>query len=268
MESYHRHQVPGPGFPVWDHYRDAKGEPLYPQRPFLVGPLFVQSTAGSQLTGEYVGKAILVASLWDREAMPWQADWYRKRAEAAGSDIRLYYTDHAAHGDEPQSGDQNRLVSYQGELQQALRALAAWVEDGTAPPESTGYRIEAGQVIVPDIASERLGLQPVVSLTVNGGERATVKAGEPVRLEGRIAAPAAGGTIVSADWDFQGDGNYVPADRLASKKKAASVAITHIFNQPGTYFIGLRGTSQTAEALGSPYGELTNLARVRLVVRE
>tara|TARA_R110001599_G_scaffold26856_2_gene94684 strand:- start:127663 stop:129828 length:2166 start_codon:yes stop_codon:yes gene_type:complete len=268
MESYHRHQVPGPDFPVWDHYRDAKGEPLYPQRPFLVGPLFVQSTAGSQLTGEYDGKAILVASLWDREAMPWQADWYRKRAEAAGRDVRLYFTEHATHGDEPPSGDQNRLVSYQGELQQALRVLAAWVEDGTAPPESTSYRIEDGQVIVPDMADKRLGLQPVVSLTANGGERADVRTGEPVRLEGRIAAPAGGGTVVSAGWDFQGDGSYVPVDQLVTGKKNALVSIIHIFDQPGTYFVGLQGTSQPDEAQGSPYAELTNLDRVRVVVSE
>ncbi len=268
MESYHRHQVPGSGFPVWDQFRDAEGKPLYPQRPFLVGPLFVQSTAGSGLTGEYDGKAILIASLWDREAMPWQADWYRKRAEAAGRDIRLYYTDHAAHGDEPQSEDQNRLVSYQGELQEALRVLAAWVEDGTAPPQSTRYRIEDGQVLVPDTADERLGLQPVVSLTANGGERADVKTGEPVHLDGRIAAPAGGGTIVSAGWDFQGDGNYVPVGRLVTKKKAVTVSTTHIFDQSGTYFVGLRGTSQPAAALGSPFAELTNLDRVRVVVSE
>ncbi len=268
MESYHRHQVPGPDFPVWDHYRDAKGQPLYPQRPFLVGPLFVQSTAGSQLTGEYDGKAILVASLWDREAMPWQADWYRKRAEAAASDVRLYYTDHAAHGDEPPSGDQNRLVSYQGELQQALRVLAAWVEDGTLPPENTSYRIEEGQVIVPENAAERHGLQPIVSLTVNGSERADVKIGEPVRLEGRIAAPAGGGTISFAGWDFEGNGSYTPVDSLDAGNKILSVSTTYIFDQPGTYFVGLQGTSQPVEAQGSPYAELTNLDRVRVVVSE
>ena len=41
MASYHRHQVPQePDFAVWDQYRDETGAPLFPQRPFLIGPLF------------------------------------------------------------------------------------------------------------------------------------------------------------------------------------------------------------------------------------
>lgn len=268
MESYHRHQVPESGFPVWDQFRDVNGKPLYPQRPFLLGPLFVQSTAGTRLTGKYDGKAILVASLWDREAMPWQADWYRRRAEAAGSDIRLYYTDHAAHGDEADSEQESHLVSYQGELQQALRVLAAWVEDGTVPPESTSYRIEDGQVLIPDTAAERHGLQPVVSLTTNGSDRADVEVGEAVRFEGNIAAPKDGGTIVSAGWDFTGDGVYVPVESLIPGRTSAKVSATRIFEKPGTYFIGLRGTAQPGEAQGTHYAELTNLDRVRVVVGE
>ncbi len=71
------HQVPGPEFAVWDQFRGADGKPLYPQRPMLLGPLFVRFTAGSPMSGTFEGKVIVLESLWDREAMPWQGDWYR-----------------------------------------------------------------------------------------------------------------------------------------------------------------------------------------------
>ena len=180
-ETYHRHQVPGPEFAVWDQFRGVDGKPLYPQRPMLLGPLFVRYTAGSPMSGKFEGKMIVLESLWDREAMPWQGDWYRSQVrtqlgDRADEHIRLWYTDHALHGDEPGAGDATRIVSYQGALQQALRDLAAWVEKGVAPPSSTNYRIEDGQVIVAATAAERRGIQPVVRLRVEGrrscGDRA------------------------------------------------------------------------------------------------
>lgn len=270
METYHRHQVPGPDFPVWDQFRDAAGAPLYPQRPFLVGPLFTGSTAGSQLTGQVDEKVVLVASLWDREAMPWQADWYRQRVAAhAGPDaVRLYYTEHAMHGDQPAVEDASRVVSYLGELQEALRVLAAWVEQGTPPAPSTSYRIADGQVSTPGHAAERLGLQPTVSLTVNGGERADVRVGESVRLEGLVAAARAGDRFVSAAWDFDGSGVWQPASGEQARASETSVTLERSFDQPGTYFVTLNATVQPEGALGTPYSQLTNLARVRVVVSQ
>ena len=268
LESYHRHQVPGPDFPVWDQFRDAEGKPLYPQRPMLLGPIFTQGASGSRMTGEFDGKMILLASLWDREALPWQADWYRRRVEAAGNDVRLYYVDNALHGDEPQNPDADRIVSYQGPLQQALRAVAAWAENGIEPPQNTAYRIEDGQVIVPDNAAQRLGLQPVVSLTASGGKRAEVRVGQPVTLTGLVTVPPQGGSIVSAGWDFEGDGEYVPAQAMTPTAEGTIVQTSHRFAAPGTYFVTLRATAQPSEAQGTPYSELTDLDRVRIVVTQ
>ena len=270
METYHRHQVPGADFPTWDQFRRGDGTPAYPQRPFLVGPLFTQSTAGSTLTGEVNGKVILVSSLWDREAMPWQADWYRQRVEAArGTDtVRLYYTDHALHGDEPGLADVSRTVSYQGVLQQALRDLAAWVEHGTSPPASTQYRIEQGQVIVPDTAEERAGLQPVVTLAANGAERAEVRVGEAVFLSGSITAPPGAGQIVAAEWDFEGVGDFAQNAPVAPGRSSVSLSTSYRFTRPGTYFVGLRGTSQREGDAATPFARIANLGRVRVVVSE
>jgi hypothetical protein len=269
METYHRHQVPPEGFPVWDQFRDKNGKPLYPQRAFLLGPLFVRSTAGTLLEGKFEGKMILAASLWDREAMPWQADWYLQRAVTnTGADsIRLYYTEHALHGDGPENEDP-RVVSYQGPLQQALYDVALWAEEGIEPPASTRYRIEDGQVTVPDAADERLGLQPTVTLMVKGGERAEVRVGEPVEFTGTMAAPPRGGDIVLAEWDFTGDGKFAAASDVPTGETAADLRAVHHYTEPGTYFVGLRATSQRDDYAGTPYGRLVNLDRVRVVVRD
>lgn len=272
METYHRHQVPGPDFPVWDQFRKADGTPIYPQRPMLVGPLFVRSTSGSQMHGRFEGKMIIAASLWDREAMPWQADWYRQRAAKAMGDkaddrLRLYYTDHAVHGDQAFNEDPTRIVSYAGVLQQALRDLAAWVEQGKAPPASTSYRIAGGKVILPQDAADHRGIQPVVRLSVAGGERIEVAAGQSVTFTGTIAVPPAAGSIVSAEWDFDGSGKFAAQSRVRRGARSATVSVTHRFDRSGTFFPALRATSQRDGDPKTPYGRIENLGRVRVVVR-
>jgi hypothetical protein len=271
MESYHRHQVPGPDFKVWDQFRGADGKPLYPQRPMLLGPLFVKSTSGSDMHGRFDGKMIVAASLWDREAMPWQADWYRQRVAGrlgarTDESFRLWYTDHAVHGDEPTSEAASRIVSYVPVLQQALRDVASWVEDGTPPPASTAYRISEGQVVLPANAAERRGIQPVVTLSVNGAERIEVRAGQSVTFTGTIEVPPAAGSIIAAEWDFEGTGKFEAAPVAKRSAERVTVSMTHRFDKPGTYFTGLRGVSQRDEAAGTPYQRIRNLARVRVVV--
>ena len=80
----------------------------------------------------------------------------------------------------------HRTVSYQGVLQQALRDLSVWVERGVEPPVSTGYKVVDAQVEVPPKAGPRKGIQPVVELKVNNGERAEVAVGEPVTFSAMI----------------------------------------------------------------------------------
>jgi hypothetical protein len=271
MESYHRHQVPGPDFKVWDQFRGADGKPLYPQRPMLLGPLFVKSTSGSDMHGRFDGKMIVAASLWDREAMPWQADWYRQRVAGhlgakTDDSFRLWYTDHAVHGDEPTSEAASRIVSYVPVLQQALRDVSTWVEKGTPPPASTAYRISEGQVVLPASAAERRGIQPVVTLSVNGAERIEVRAGQSVTFTGTIEVPPAAGSIIAAEWDFEGTGKFEAAPVAKRSAERVTVSMTHRFDKPGTYFTGLRGVSQRDEAAGTPYQRIRNLARVRVVV--
>ena len=271
-QTYHRHQVPGPDFPEWNQFRKPDGTPLYPQRPMLIGPLLVQNTAGSLETGKINGKMIVVASLWDREAYPWQADWYRKRVKQQMGDrfndsFRLWYTDHALHGDESHQEDPTRTVSYLGVLEQALRDLSAWVEKGTPPPPSTNYQVVDGQVVVPSTAADRKGIQPVVHLTANGGVRAELAAHTSVKFSALIEVPPGTGKIVAAEWDFEGDGKFTVEHDIKELGNQVSVSTTHAFSTPGTYFTTLRATSQRDGDTQTPFARIQNLSRVRVVVK-
>ena len=272
IETYHWHQVPGPDFTVWDQFRGADGKPLYPQRPLLIGPIFVKGASGSAMTGDVEGKIIILESLWDREALAWQADWYRKRLEAhfgprAKDMVRVYLTDHALHGDESLIEDPTRTVGYQGALQQALRDLAAWVEQGTPPPDNTNYRLEDGQMVIPATAAARGGFQPVITLSANGRARADIKRGQTVTFTGTITVPPRTGSVVAAEWVFGGKGDFPTRSPVAAGKAEVVVTIRHRFDRPGTYFPALRGVSQRQDDRDTPYARVQNLGRVRVVVR-
>lgn len=270
MESYHRHQVPAEGFKVWDQFRKADGTPLYPQRKVNLGPIFTRATSGTEMSGIIDARIILVASMWDREAMPWQADWYRARVAAhfgakADDHVRLWYTEHAVHWDDGE--DPSRIVEYTPVLQQALRDLAAWVETGRAPPVSTNYRIEKAKVLLPAKAADRRGIQPVVTLAVNGGRRAEVRPGEPVTLTGTIEVPPGTGSIVSANWDVEGLGTFPQDIPVPAGARTMSVSVTHRFSKPGTYFPALRGFSERNGDRMALFARVRNLERVRVVVK-
>jgi hypothetical protein len=239
----------------------------------LLGPMFVKATAGSLQTGRFEGKMIVAASLWDREAMPWQADWYRQRVtEHLGGQtdqhFRLWYSDHALHGDEPTTEAASRVVSYVPVLHQALRDLAAWVEQGTPPPASTNYRIVNGQVVIPPTAVQRRGIQPVVTLMANGSTRADVRVGEPVTFTAKIELPPRTGKIIAAQWDFEGTGTF-PVDSVipAVTGERITVKTTYAFTKPGTYFPAIRAVSERQGNRSTPYARIQNLGRVRIVVR-
>jgi hypothetical protein len=49
FQTYHRHQVPDAEYPGWDQFRSAS-EPIYPQRPELLGPRFVRNNGAGLMT--------------------------------------------------------------------------------------------------------------------------------------------------------------------------------------------------------------------------
>ncbi len=290
VQTYHRHQVPGREFYVWDQFRNSDGTPLYPQRPMLLGPMFTMGAAGVLPTGRFKGKMILIESLWDREAFPWQADWYNTKVRenlGSGTDncFRLWYTDHALHGDVSNEDDPTRTVSYLGVLHQALRDLSAWVEKGIEPALSTNYKIDDGQVIIPKTAAERRGIQPVVSLLANKSKRADVRVGDKVKFEASVELLPGSGKVVAAAWNFEGlpekttesagwnfeeSGVFPIKAKIKSSEQDSSrmtIKATYRFIKPGTYFPTLRVATQRDYYRNTPFGRLENLDRVRVVVK-
>jgi hypothetical protein len=279
-QTYHRHQIPPGDFPVWDQFK-AAGQPIYPQRPFLMGPRYALSGTGTLQTGRFAGKMILVEALMDEAAYPWQADWYRARVQAAlgprlDDQFRIWFVDRATHTgpfpsrSEPRPARTTRTVPYVGVLQQALRDVSLWAEQGLAPPASTEYEIADGQVVVPPTAAARKGVQPVVAVTANGGERAEVAVGETVAFAARIDVPAGTGVVVAADWDFEGAGDFPVSgafEFLSPDGSSVSATTSYAFSAQGTYFPALRATSQRRGDSKTRFGRVSNLGRVRVVVR-
>lgn len=268
-QTYHRHQVPSPDFTPWDQYRDADGSPVYPQRLLLLGPLFAAAAAGTVQTGRIEGKMIVVASLLDREALPWQADWYRTRVQehlgdATDEHFRLWFTDNALHGDDEVQESPTHTVSYLGVLHQALRDLSAWVEDDVAPPPSTSYEVVDGQVVLPDDAAARQGVQPVVTLTADGGARADVGPGAEVTLRAVAEVPRGTGVILRVEWDLDGAGRF-PVVESVEPGGRVEVERPHAFTE-GTWFPTVRVTATRDGDTATPYARLQNLARARVVV--
>ncbi|MFI6377121.1 PKD domain-containing protein [Streptomyces sp. NPDC050546] len=271
-QTYHRHQVPPEGFPVWDRFRDEAGKPVPPQRPQLLGPLFSLGAGGSVQTGRFAGKMIVVACLLDREAFPWQADWYRSAVrqhlgDATDEHFRLWYVDNALHGDNAPQEDPTRSVSYLGVLHQALRDLSAWVEQGTPPAASTDCVIDDGQVVVPSSAAARRGLQPVVRLTVDGADRADVRPGEQVTLSALAEVPPGAGQVVAVQWDLDGDGTF-PVTEDAAPAGRVRVERRHAFSAPGTHFVTVRVRSERDGDASALFTGVDNIARVRVVVAD
>lgn len=272
-QTYHRHQVPGKEYKVWDQFRNEKGEPLYPQGAFLLGPMFTRGAAGVLPSGKFKGKMIMLESLWDREAFPWQADWYRSKVienlgDKEKDNFRLWYTDHALHGDLSAQEDATRTVSYLGVLQQALLDLSDWVEKGIEPAATTSYHIIDGQVIVPPKANERKGIQPIVDLTINGKKRADIKKGQSLTFVANVDIPPGTGKLVLAEFDFDGSGKFsIPGKFKIINSNTAVVKAKYKFSSDGSFFPTLRVASQRKGDAGTIYTRIQNLDRVRVVVK-
>ena len=279
-QTYHRHQVPPGDYPVWDQFK-AAGQPIYPQRPFQMGPRYALGGTGTLQTGRFAGKMILVEALLDEAAYPWQADWYRAQVLRAlgprlDDQFRLWFVDKAMHTGpfpsprESRPARTTRVVPYVGVLQQALRDVSAWVEHDLPPPPSTAYEVDDGQVRVPPSAAARKGIQPVVTLRANGGERAEAALGETVVFEGRIDVPVGAGVVVATDWDFEGAGDFPvsePIEFLSPDGSSVAVRASYAFAAPGTYFPALRAVSHRHGNGATRFARVQNLGRVRVVVR-
>src|SRR4029077_911392 len=116
--------------------------------------------------------------------------------DALDDHYRLWFNEHAAHlpasfnppGAPPVAT--TRLIDYGGSLEQALRDLMEWVEDGTDPPQESGYVLDDDQrLTLAGSAVDGGGVQPLVRAAADGAVRADVSAGSSVTLTVDAEAP-------------------------------------------------------------------------------
>jgi hypothetical protein len=80
---------------------------------------------------------------------------------------------------------------------------------------------------------------------------------------------ASAGTIVAAEWDFDGNGDYPVVEAFTNEDLSyTSMRLDreYSFPNPGTDFPALRATSQRLGQGDNPHGRIMNLGRVRVVV--
>ena len=80
-----------------------------------------------------------------------------------------------------------------------------------------------------------------------------------------------GGTIIAAEWDFEGHGDFPVTEPFTNED--LSYALMRLerdysFSAPGTYFPALRATSHRLGQGDASHGRIMNLGRVRVVVHE
>jgi hypothetical protein len=270
LQTYQRHQVPTPDMCGWNQFRGTDGKPIYPQRDVLIGPICAAGTAGSIPNGRIHGKMLVLQSVMDVDALAWQADWYRTQVKTQlnsrfEDNFAVWFIDHAQHDNPATTQAHAHTVSFAGALQQAIRDVSAWVEQGIHPSD-TQYEVIDSQVKLPADATARRGIQPAVEMRANGSMRADVKVNQPVTFTATIEVPPDAGKVVAAEWDFEGVGTHPTAARIDSPQTLVHLSTTHSFAKPGTYFTVLRATSQRNGDAKTPFGRIQNIARARVVV--
>jgi len=273
--AYHRHKDPGPTFYTWNHLRDSIGSPLYVQTTgihhAIESSLMVSGGAG--WSGKINYKTIMVVNLLDLDAFPSDGDYLRERVKEMDreGDFRIWLIENANHhalNDAYFPYLTDRLINYTGILEQAFRDLSAWVEDGVEPPNSTSYNVVDSQLIVEENAGLRGSIQPVVKLSVNGAARANITSGGSVNLSASIQVPQGTGEIISVEWDFLGDGDFVIADFDALPDGSWTANASYAYNEEDTYFPQVRVASQRDGEPDKPFARAYNLGRARVIVEK
>ncbi|AHH19825.1 PKD domain-containing protein [Nocardia nova SH22a] len=254
------------------------GEPMYPQIP---APAVENGEPPGGQSGAFDGKVIHVncvydGLIWANAALAWRRKVERSLGNGIDAQYRMWWGEHMSHVEpslltlitpEKDGGTWDaRLCRYDGLTEEALRSLIKWVEHGEAPLASTAFELsDEGEVFLPGAADRRGGPQPVVTVTADGEDRATVRVGEPVRLSGRAIQPPGAGSIIWTSWDFEGRGDRSAQTVPDGEPVQVTAEATHAFDHPGTYFVTFRAAGHSEGARGKGLG-VENIARCRVVV--
>ncbi|SHN16461.1 PKD domain-containing protein [Cryptosporangium aurantiacum] len=267
---YYRHHL------MEDAYFDflrLDGAPIYAQHPVpTMSPLM-----GVAYSGQYEGKLLWVhhthdASLWPPQGTMYETAVHRAQGpDSAAEKFRLRWTENAEHipsqylPSAPDRATTTWLIDYLPVIEQSLADLIDWVENGVEPAD-TRYDYRDGKVILAADAVERGGIQPVVSVTANGGARAEIAAGDAVSLTATVRVPPGAGTLVALDWDFAGTGEFPHHHDLEPGRTTAEVTTVHTYGRPGTYYATARVASHRDGDVSDPHRRIPNLASARIVV--
>jgi hypothetical protein len=232
---------------------------------------------GVRHTGRYEGKLMWVhhthdSSLWPPQGLGFKNNVEREYGvEGSRERFRLRWTENAEHvppamaASAPGRANNTWLVNYQPIIEQCLADLIAWVEDGIEPVD-TAFDYRDGAVFLPDTAVERRGIQPVVSVTADGGSRADVKVGQDVTLTVHAETPPGAGTVVGVEWDFDGSGSYPESAKVDGSQADVTLSTTHRYDAPGTYFATALVESHRDGDVTATSRRISNLASARIVV--
>lgn len=256
----------------FDQFR-VDGVPIYPVRPQL--PV---STTDPGFTGRFAGKMIMIMNVLDRGCWPNVGYLYEslvrdQLGDSTDGRFRLWWTEHADHIPSsalPAVGapvPSTCLIDYGGIVEQAVRDVVAWVEEGVDPAGSTGYAVSRDvRLSLAETAGARRGIQPVVDLTADGAVGATAAPGDTVSFVVDIEVPPGAGSIVAVEWDFDGSGTWPVTEPMDGAATTLRVAASHVYDARGTYFPAVRVTSHALGNPGAALGRVTNLGRARVVV--
>jgi hypothetical protein len=147
--------------------------------------------------------------------------------------------------------------------------MMAWVEQGIEPKPSSRFTFELPltQVILPESAKKRKGLQPVIGLTANGSvDRAEVGVNQPVTLVAKIQMPPSAGKVTQFNWTF-GSANEAPTI-LEEPNQLVEVNRTVSFATAGNYVVRLNVNGQR-DGDNAPLDQTLeqNFKEVRVVVQ-
>ncbi len=266
---YRHHAMEDPQF----EFLRPGGRYVYQQHPVpLMSPLM-----GVGYSGKYEGKLLWVhhthdSSLWPPQGLIYKDAVERVRgAEGAKSQYRLRWTDNAEHispmflpgtfGRPPAT----YLVDYTPIIEQSLLDLAAWVEDGVEPA-GTSFSVRDNAIQLPATAAERGGIQPVITVTANGGDRAEIGLGGEVTLVVTAEMPPGAGFLTRLEWDLDGSGAFAECETLDGTATAIERTITHRFDAAGTVFVTARVHGHREGDSASAFRQLPNVASARVVV--
>jgi hypothetical protein len=122
-------------------------------------------------------------------------------------------------------------------------------------------------VTLPPTAAERGGIQPVVSVSANGGSKAEIRAGESVTLQVEAEVPTGAGTIVAIEWDFDGSGTYpLRQDDIDGTASRLTLSTSHTYERPGVYFATARVYSHREGDIHATSRRIPNVAQARVIV--